>query len=352
MTSRQRVTSSKGSDPISNDKWVVRASAILLIVAASACRTTTAPTQQPPDTFTLACPAATEVQSLDGGPVSVTFNQPVPSGGSQPVTTSCSPSPGSSLAPGNNNVTCQSSDAAGHTTSCGFSITVRPPARMQYTRYVSFGDSITYGIGAEPVGLAAFVSQWNPFADPRVSPFFLAAEPYPLGVERRLGSRFPQSFRVLNEGVSGEVAYAGGIARFHTVLLRDQPEVVLLMEGTNDLLNQSGVEPALAALDSMVSDALGQGRQVCIATIPPQRPNGFRAVTAARIPGFNDRIRTIAATRNIVLADVYNAMKDDLSLIGSDDLHPTSRGIAVISDVFTDAVRRGFEQTQIVIPGR
>jgi hypothetical protein len=45
-------------------------------------------------------------------------------------------------------------------------------------------------------------------------------------------------------------------------------------------------------------------------------------------------------------------MKDDLSLIGSDDLHPTNRGLAVISDVFTDAVRRGFEQSQIVVPGR
>lgn len=180
----------------------------------------------------------------------------------------------------------------------------------------------------------------------RITAFFLASEPYPLGVERRLTARYPlQSFRVINAGIGGEFA-ADAVARFRSALLNDQPEVVLLMEGTNDLLNANGADPAIAALDSMVQEALLQGRRVCLATIPPQRPDGLRnrGVVAQRIPPFNDRIRALAAARQVVLVDVFNAMKDDLSLIGIDDLHPTERGFGVIADTFTDAIRSNFGQ--------
>src|SRR5207247_6765946 len=176
-----------------------------------------------------------------------------------------------------------------------------------------------------------------------IGPLLLTPEPYPLGVQRRLTLSYPdQSIRVTNAGVAGEVAYEGGVSRFLRVISSDRPDVVLLMEGTNDIQTPSGMDPGIAALDTMVQQALAQGRRVCLATIPPQRPDGIRrrAAIAARVDPFNDRIRALAAARNVVLVDVHNAM--DLTMIGFDDEHPTARGYSVISDTFAEAIRRNF----------
>jgi hypothetical protein len=51
-----------------------------------------------------------------------------------------------------------------------------------------------------------------------------------------------------------------------------------------------------------------------------------------------------------VLIDVFNAMKDDLSLIGVDDLHPTIRGYDVIAGVFLEAIKSSFEDTSTPPP--
>ena len=120
------------------------------------------------------------------------------------------------------------------------------------------------------------------------------------------------------------------------------------MEGSNDLLSPSGADPAIAALDAMVSTALAQGRRVVLATIPPQRSGGLanRGAVAARIPGFNDRIRALATSRQVVLCDVYNALQNNIQqYIGVDDLHPTVAGYQVVGDTFYNAVRNAFEQS-------
>jgi lysophospholipase L1-like esterase len=223
-----------------------------------------------------------------------------------------------------------------------------------YTRFLAFGDSITEGkIADPPLVISSLGSPLRYLDVDRIRTLANALEPYPLGVQRRLLTKYPsQTFRVVNAGLGGEFVSDGGLARFGGVMAAEQPEVVLLMEGTNDLLSPSGPDAAINALDLMIQQALGQGRRVCLATIPPQRPNGLRnrAAVAARIPPFNDRIRTLAASRQVLLADVYNAMKDDLSLIGIDDLHPTERGYAVIADTFTAAISSQFQQPQPPTP--
>jgi lysophospholipase L1-like esterase len=133
------------------------------------------------------------------------------------------------------------------------------------------------------------------------------------------------------------------------VLLTHRPNVVLLMEGTNDLIDPDparGGDRALDALRRMVQEAKSQNVAVVLATIPPQRPGGLRGrdAVARVIPGFNDRIRSLASAEGVVVADVFEAMKDDLSLLGLDDLHPTDRGYDVMAGVFFDAIRASFEE--------
>ena len=119
------------------------------------------------------------------------------------------------------------------------------------------------------------------------------------------------------------------------------------MEGTNDLPGSAarGADTAIVNLRQMIAIAKSLNVQVALATVPPQRPNGLRnrGAVAAIIPSFNDRIRALAASEGVVLVDVYAGMKDNLNLIGVDDLHPTELGYSVIADVFYQAVVRAFE---------
>jgi hypothetical protein len=54
-------------------------------------------------------------------------------------------------------------------------------------------------------------------------------------------------------------------------------------------------------------------------------------------------VRALAASHSAVLVDVYAGMKDDLSLIGIDDLHPTEHGYEVMAQIYFDAIKAAFE---------
>src|SRR5262249_9571638 len=82
----------------------------------------------PVSPLTLVCPANQTVPSPDGKAVNATFPAPTASGGSAPVTTSCSPASGSSFPSGKTAVTCSATDSQLQSSSCQFSMTVTPPA--------------------------------------------------------------------------------------------------------------------------------------------------------------------------------------------------------------------------------
>ena len=126
------------------------------------------------------------------------------------------------------------------------------------------------------------------------------------------------------------------------MLLANRPEIVLLMEGTNDLgFGQIGANAAINALRSMVIEARSQNVRVALATIPPHARRAARSrrdAVAVADPGLQrPRPRASPASEGMPLIDVYNGMKDDLSLIGVDDLHPTARGYDVMAG---DLLRR------------
>jgi lysophospholipase L1-like esterase len=295
----------------------------------------------PPPALSVFCPSNVTVQSEDGSPVFVSFDPPRAEGGVAPVTTSCSAQPGP-FEVGSRSVTCQATDARSQTASCTFQVAVRPPPRLRLTRFLAFGDSLTAGE----------VSFGPTFG------IFLPNDSYPAVLQRRLASYYRfQTPTVTNAGFGGEEAGDGGIRRFPNVLANVRPDVVLLMEGTNDLLDRPdigrGADRAIDALRQMVQHAKSVNVAVGLATIPPQRPNGVRSrgAVAAIIPAFNERIRALATDEGVLLIDVYDRMKDDLSLIGVDDLHPTVRGYDVMADVFFEAIKQAFEEPFQAIRG-
>jgi lysophospholipase L1-like esterase len=288
------------------------------------------PNAPTPPPLMITCPPNVAMQSPDGNAVTATFEAPQTSGGTAPITATCSPQNGSQFAVGTAAVACEARDSRNQAASCGFSVTVAGPPRLTAIKFLAFGDSLTYGVISPAVSLL-IVS---------------VPDSYPFVLQGRLPSRYRQQTPVvLNDGNPGETASGTGVQRFRGSLLQHRPEVVLLMEGTNDLLSgQTGANFAIDALRAMITEAKSQGVKVALATIPPQRPGGRRDAVARSIPAFNDRVRALASAEGAVLVDVFDGMKDDLSYIGIDDLHPTPRGYDAMATIFFDAIQAAYEE--------
>jgi lysophospholipase L1-like esterase len=298
----------------------------LLLVICAACGDDSTPAPTP--LLSMTCPTRIDANSTTGGPVPVQVPTPTTAGGSAPVNVTCNQP--TQFPVGNTTVGCTATDSRQQTATCSFVVAVKGPPRLRNTTFLAFGDSITAGTKSDPVTLRLIPAEYA----------------YTVLLERRLDQRYTlQTPIVWNEGVGAEFT-TGGLIRLRPLLLQFRPEVLLLMEGTNDLLDGArGADTAIVNLRQMIGIARSLNVQVALATVPPQRPNSVpnRSAVAALIPSFNDRIRALAAAEGVVLVDVYDGMKDNLNLIGRDNLHPTELGFSVIADIFYDAIVRNFE---------
>jgi lysophospholipase L1-like esterase len=314
-----------------------------LVVAACGGKSPTQPPPPPEGPFT-SCPANIELESRDGTPIPVGYALPGASGGTPPLTVSCTPASGTDFTLGEHAVTCTVTDAAAKTASCTFKIIITTPPRLTLTQFTAFGDSLTYGVLSPAV---------TTLEDKLVLQRALLAPPpstaYPNQLEEMLRATFKlQTAHVYNEGIPGEQVDPGGLARMPSAIRAHPTQVLLLMEGTNDLSSlEEGAARAIDGLRLMVRDARGRGVLVFLATLPPQRAGGShvppRDAVAHRIPAFNDQIRALAASEGVPLVDVYGALNEKLYLIGPDDLHPTAQGYVVMAQTFFDVIRHQLE---------
>ena len=293
----------------------------------------------------ITCPAAITRQSLslDDPPIPVTFAPPLVVGGQAPVTASCTHESGSPFSIGMTEVICNAADSLGQDAACSFAIVVRPAPRIQATRFLAFGDSITAGVVS------------NPFVFGTLNP----SEAYSIKLETKLGQDFPlQTFTVVNAGLSGETA-ALAPGRFTTAFGSANPDVVLLLEGSNDVLGgASRVPDAIAGLETMVMTAKAGGAEVLLATIPPMRNAPSRALAVQTIPLLNEEIRALALRQGVGLVDIFTALNDavcpkslsfggtfyhvTVPCIGEDHLHPTEAGYDVLAETFKQAIVEAF----------
>ena len=211
-------------------------------------------------------------------------------------------------------------------------ISAIPPRALGVTRFMAFGDSITWGA----------TSAWE-------ARFLFAAANggYP---ERLLAGlttyHAPQQFVVFNEGLPGELATVA-LARFRTLLTSRRPEAVLLLEGINDLSNDFTPTRVAAALFQLVDAATSVGIPVVVATMFPTYaevdPDGhYRPNGADLVPGFNAELRRLAVGRlNVHLLDLEPLMRNR-SYVGADGIHLTDSGFEVMAAAFLQRVESAF----------
>ena len=294
----------------------------------------TRPTPPPlPDAPTISCPASIPASSADGLPVVVAYDAPTTAGGLPPVTAVCTAPSGSSFPVDTTEVTCTARDVLERSSSCSFTVTIVRSPRLSATRFVAFGDSITEG-------KLAF------------GPMLLITSPsfsYPFRLQLRLTERYRmQTFDVLDEGLGGERIEAG-VRRLPGVLNTDNPGVLLLLEGVNNLNadGASAIPTVVDGLRSMIRTTRGRGIPVFIATLLPQRVGGSRAKAATLIQPANAKIRDMAVGEGAVLVDLYEAfVGQEATLLGSDGLHPTVAGYDQIAATFFESIRAQLEVAQ------
>jgi lysophospholipase L1-like esterase len=230
-------------------------------------------------------------------------------------------------------------DAHQRRSSCSFTVTVTAVPRIGATRYVAFGDSMTEG----KLGPASYVG------DPRF-PYS-----YPAVLHQLLSARYSsQVIDMFDRGLGGELAVEG-VLRLPNVLKADAPEVLLLLDGANDL-NEGGrtaIPAIVSALRTMVRLARSAGIRVFLATLLPQRAGTSRARDPSSIAPLNEQIRSMATSEGAILVDLHQALGGTPDpWIDADGLHPTVAGYQKIAETFFEALRSNLELPSVAQAAR
>ena len=325
---------------------------LAVLVAFAGCSSPTSPTQppsqQPPgnqqQALSLTCPADQSATATASSGIAVSYSSPVTAGGVAPVQTACTPASASTFPVGSTTVRCTATDAAQTTRSCSFTVTVAAPvAQVSRTKFLAFGDSMTAGEVTQPTGVLSADGTRNHRL------ILVPSAAYPTQLLNQLRARYTSQIsqlQVINAGRSGEWA-EDGVLRLPGVLSTNRPEVVLLLQGSNDLsaLGAPGVQRASRAIDTMAREVRNRGARLFLATIPPSRGNAPTAAPMALINSLNTAIRTTARGENAVLVDLFSALSTDVTrYIGTDGVHPTEAGYQRMAETFFAAIRTDLEQ--------
>jgi len=226
-------------------------------------------------------------------------------------------------------VQCTATDTLTAQASCAFPVTVRVSQTLARTKFTAFGDSITDG----KVSLVPLISLAGP-------------DTYPYKLEQMLRERYPsQLFVVSNQGVSGEETREGA-RRVSSVLESEKPQVMLLLEGINNI-NALPTTTQASALRTMIVEAQSRGVDVIIATVMPVSPT-WRSYqpgnTPSKIQALNTQIFALAAQYNLGSpVDLFAIFQAEPTLLGIDGLHPTVEGQTRIAEAFRDEIVRRYD---------
>ncbi|HKI02089.1 MAG TPA: GDSL-type esterase/lipase family protein [Thermoanaerobaculia bacterium] len=192
-------------------------------------------------------------------------------------------------------------------------------------KYLAFGDSITFGVGDNPDR---------------------ARLGYPPRLETMLQTA-GVSATVLNLGVPGENTTVG-VTRIDSVLPQGGPgDVLILMEGTNDISRNIGIETTIFDLQAMARKAENRNMRVIHATVIPRDPSARVDADNSLTDDLNGRIRDLAGTEQRGLADPNEVYRNtpDLYAVYYSPLepdpvgHPNAAGFLLLAQVFFNVIQ-------------
>ena len=143
----------------------------------------------------------------------------------------------------------------------------------------------------------------------------------------------------INRGISGQTS-PQMLVRFRQDVIDLKPKVVLILAGTNDIMENTGpmtTEESGAMIASMADLATANNIQVVLCSVLPSSEFAWSPdlKPAPKIVELNDWIKKYAAEKGYVYVDYYSALTDEhggLPLKLSDDgVHPIAAGFAIMA---------------------
>lgn len=189
-----------------------------------------------------------------------------------------------------------------------------PPEKGE-SRVVFMGNSITEG--------------WK-----NVVPEFFKGKPY------------------VNRGIGGQTT-PQMLARFRQDVIELDPDVVVILAGTNDIAGNTGpisLEDIFGNLVSMTELARANGIRVVLSSVLPayDYPWSPGLSPNEKIPELNRMIRNYAEKEGIVYLDYFQAMADEKNGLkdeyGTDGVHPNLMGYKVMEPLAEAAIKKALEK--------
>jgi lysophospholipase L1-like esterase len=193
------------------------------------------------------------------------------------------------------------------------------PKKPRVTRVVCFGDSITAGA-------------------------------YP-GV---LGKLFGDKAEVINAGVAGH-STSNGLARMQADVIDKQPDVVVVLFGTNDTRIDAPnayvpLEKYEANLAAIADACRKSGAKVVLMTIPPideaayftrhKRPPFDKVGGLTKLlDGYRAAAKRVAEGKKVPVIDLATFLADEPEWLSKDGVHPSEKGAAIIAAKVAETVK-------------
>jgi lysophospholipase L1-like esterase len=256
-----------------------------------------------------------------------------------------------------------------------------PAVSLSVHTILAFGDSITEGEVPDP-------GEFPPVRTSSIRPFVVyPAQSYPADLVSLLAARYPtqgasridaftlftadnttdcstdtprqtsSGIVVINAGCLGEAAEdPKALARLNDKLNFYHPDLVLILEGTNDIgsiasdqAGVTGVQGLIQAAKACVACGTGgAGAKVMVSTLLPQVPADFtHGGDATDVQIFNLLLGPMVESTGSTLVDMYSDINTNVNAWISpyDGLHPTAAGYQEMARYWFTFIQAAFEVT-------
>lgn len=175
---------------------------------------------------------------------------------------------------------------------------------------IAFGDSITSGTGS-PVG------------------------GYPARLQKLVESH-GKPCKIYDFGIPGEKTDAGA-KRIDEVLNSTPADMILIMEGTNDVRKNYPWKVTQKNLQFIIDRAKAKGVLPVLATLTPSDQGQSEVL----IPGrWNPMIIELAQKNEIPVVDHYGAIEAKWEELNLDGIHPNEAGHDYVAQIWDDAIEK------------
>jgi lysophospholipase L1-like esterase len=158
----------------------------------------------------------------------------------------------------------------------------------------------------------------------------------------------------INRGISGQVT-SQMLLRFRPDVIELEPEVVVILAGTNDIAQNKGpisVEQIAGNIFSMIELARANNIKVVLCSVLPAVQYKWRKEIkpADKIIALNKLLESYAKKHNVVYVDCYTPMVDENKGLKTeyspDGVHPNYDGYQLMDPMLEEAIAKTLKKKQ------